>query len=69
MSSNNWVCIYASAELFKAKIAKDILKEDGIKSVVVDKKDSAYGTFGEIELYVQGEFVIKAKHILEKQDF
>jgi hypothetical protein len=34
----------------------------------MDKKDSAYGAFGELELYVQRENVLKAKHILNSKE-
>ena len=64
----NWAKIYASDADYKVDIAKNILDELEIQSVIVDKKDSAYGVFGEIELYVQRQNVIKALHILSKKD-
>ena len=68
MQTDNWAKIYTTTAAYKAEIAKDVLEQEDIQSVIVDKKDSAYGVFGEIELYVQRENVIKAKHILNKKE-
>ena len=68
MQKDNWAKIYSTTVHYKAEIAKDVLEQADIKSVIVDKKDSAYGVFGEIELYVQRENVVKAKHILNKNE-
>lgn len=64
----NWAKIYATDADYKVDIARNILNEVEIQSVIVDKKDSAYGVFGEIELYVQRQNVIKALHILSKKE-
>jgi hypothetical protein len=67
MNQSNWARVYSTPEDYKAEIIKSILEDEGIHCVVVDKKDTAYGgTFGEIEVYVQRESVIKAKHLIEK---
>ncbi|MFA5575013.1 MAG: hypothetical protein WC994_08165 [Brumimicrobium sp.] len=42
------------------------LEEEGIQVYVINKMDSAYNNFGEIELYVSHEDVVKAKYIIEK---
>ncbi len=68
MDKASWAKIFTTDILYKAEIAKSILEEVNIKSVIVDKKDSAYGIFGEIELYVQRENVIRAKHTFSKKN-
>ena len=69
MNHSNWARIFSTQLSHIAEITKDILKEEGITSVLVDKQDSAYaGVFGEIEVYVQREDVIRAKHILSKKE-
>ena len=69
MNQSNWARIYSTQAPHKAEIAKDVLEQEGIKCVVVDKQDTAYGgVFGEIEIYVQREDVIQAKHILGKRE-
>jgi len=64
MEQQNWAKIHTTNVEYKAEIAKDLLENEGITCVIMDKKDSAYGAFGELELYVQRENVLKAKHIL-----
>lgn len=61
-----WVQVYATGQPHLAEIAKELLKENNIESVLVDKRDSAYITIGEIELFVKDINVMKAKFLLEK---
>ncbi|MCP4124271.1 MAG: DUF2007 domain-containing protein [Bacteroidetes bacterium] len=69
MNQSNWARVYTTQAPYKAEITKDVLEDEGIQSVVVDKQDTAYGgVFGEIELYVRREDVIKAKHIIDKKE-
>lgn len=68
MSDSNWARVYTTTAPHKAEIAKEVLAQEGIKSVAIDKQDSAYGgVFGEIELYVLREDVIRARHLLTKK--
>lgn len=63
---NGWINIYSSSLPHLVEMAKEHLRENEIESVVVDKRDSAYITIGELELYVRDRDVMKAKFILEK---
>lgn len=66
MSENqNWICVYTVDVLYKAEIMKQVLSDNNITAVVIDKKDSFY-KFGNIEVCVQSSNVIRAKHILNK---
>ena len=68
MTQSNWTKVYATKAMHKAEITKYYLEEEGITCVLVNKKDTAYGgVFGEIEIFVQGENVMRAKHILSKK--
>lgn len=68
MNRTNWARVYSTTELYKAEILKSVLEDEGIQSVLVDKKDTVYGgSFGEIEIYVQRENVIRAKRAIEKK--
>ncbi|MFO7998535.1 MAG: DUF2007 domain-containing protein [Bacteroidales bacterium] len=62
----NWQKIYGSPFEHKVKIVQAVLEEAGIQGIVLNKKDSAY-LFGEVELYVQPEQVIRAKQIINKE--
>lgn len=62
-----WVNIYSASEEYLADIAKDILYEKGIASVIINKKDTNY-LFGEVELYVERDDALMAKYILQKAE-
>lgn len=64
---NNWIKIYSTTDIYKAEIYKGILEENDIKVILLNKQDSAY-LFGEIEIYVLADNVIKAKRIITLED-
>lgn len=50
---------------YAAVLMKDQLEAEGINTLVLNQKDSAYGTFGTIELYVLNEDAEKAQKIID----
>ncbi len=65
---NNWIKIYTSTEQYKINLLKGYLLKRDILTISINKKDSSYLVFGEIELYVKKENVILAKNLIEKQN-
>jgi hypothetical protein len=63
-----WQRIYFSDKPHLVEIAKTILKDNHIESVIVDKRDSSYISIGELELFVKDDDVILAKLIIEKNN-
>jgi hypothetical protein len=63
--SSDWKLIYATGKLYLAEIAKDILEEEGIEVVLLNKQDSVY-LFGDIELLVKPDDVLRAKFLLKE---
>ncbi|TVQ88351.1 MAG: hypothetical protein EA393_09025 [Bacteroidetes bacterium] len=63
--NENWQSIYSTQYEYKAEIIKAVLEENDIKCFLLSKKDSAY-LFGEIELYVSPDNVLRAKKIIER---
>ena len=61
-----WEVIISTTLLYKAEIIKGLLEDEGIPCVIVNKQDSSYLAFGEIELFVPREDVLKAKQIMER---
>ena len=61
-----WQRIYFAAQPHLVQIAKSILEENNIESVIVDKRDSSYVTIGEVELYVKDGDTTLAKFLVEK---
>ena len=64
----DWVKIYSTGQEYLAGILKDMLMEHNIEAVVMNKQDSSYLSFGDIELYVKSENAIKAKYLIDKTD-
>ncbi|MCX6235763.1 MAG: DUF2007 domain-containing protein [Bacteroidetes bacterium] len=62
-----WIKIFSSNHLWQVEIKKSILNDEGISSVIVNKKDSAY-LFGEYELYVSVEDAFMAKQYISKTE-
>lgn len=65
--NKDWIKIYSTGVDYKAELLKGLLFENNIEAVILNKKDSSYG-FGELELYVSSDDVIKAKHVIDTQD-
>lgn len=63
----SWQIIYSSTFLHKVEIVKAVLDDFEIESVVVNKKDSLY-LFGEIELFVHADNVLKARLIINREE-
>ncbi len=65
MPMNNWVKVFAAKEEYKAAMVSDILTDNGMQAVIVNKKDSAYSIFGQYEVHVAPEYVVSALRIIE----
>ena len=61
----NWTKIYETKKPHRAEIVKDILEQKGINAIIMDRKDSAYDIFGQLELLVKVEEVLNALKIIE----
>ncbi len=62
----DWVIAYESKQEYLADIARAVLSDNDIESVIINKKDSIYNSFGDIEVYVNRDNLIRAKQILQK---
>jgi hypothetical protein len=60
----NQVRIYSTIRESEAITLRDKLALEGITATILNKKDSSYGTFGEIEIHVQPADVEKARAII-----
>lgn len=69
----NWQKIYATNSLPQAEIVRSLLQNFGIQAVIINKRESVYNLFGEAEVHVPREHVIRAiqllKHELETERF
>ena len=64
---NNWIKIASSKEAYQIELLKGMLEENNIIAVSVNKKDSSYLAFGEIELFVESKDVIQAKNLIQNE--
>jgi hypothetical protein len=65
-SKEHWEKIYGTNAEYQAQILMALLEEEDIISIIINKKDSSYLAFGEVEVYVKSEDVLKAKQIATK---
>lgn len=59
-----WEKIYSTSRQYEAEIVAGKLEDAGIKAVIVNKQDSSYRSFGDIEVHVPRTFYQRAKEIL-----
>jgi hypothetical protein len=62
----DWVVAKSFNKLYIANIAVEVLADNEIKAVIMNKKDSSYQTFGDIEVYVEYANLEKAQKLLEE---
>ena len=62
----DWVKIFSSTIPNQAEIIKGMLLENEIESVILNKQDSSYLSFGDIEMYVHPDDVARANQLIEQ---
>jgi len=63
----NWINIFSSANPIEVEIVKQMLGENNITVVMLNKQDSSYNLFGTIDLYVKEENKSIALQLINKQ--
>jgi hypothetical protein len=66
MDDKNWTLVFTSNKPFQGEIVKQMLENNGIDAVVINKQDSSYLTFGDVEVYVLAGFEVAAKKLIEE---
>ena len=64
-----WVKVFSANELLQAKLAEDVLKQNGIESHIVNRPDSVLPPIGEAELFAHPEQAEAARRILKQNEF
>ncbi|GGM99380.1 hypothetical protein GCM10010967_36660 [Dyadobacter beijingensis] len=65
---DTWAKAYQSGQAIRAEIAREILEQNGIAAVIVDKKDSNYPVFGNFEVHVPAADLATAQTILKNEE-
>lgn len=60
---DNWAVIYTTNKLYEAEMIRNILADNDIECVIMNKQDSNYG-FGDIEVCVPVENILTAKQLI-----
>ncbi len=63
-----WVKIFSGDDLMQVKLAEDVLKQNGIESHIINKRDSAFNTFGTIDLLTPPDKAEAALQVLKDND-
>jgi len=63
-AGGNWVRVLSTETFYEAQIAREILANEGIESIILNKRDSVL-QFGDIEILVKNNNIILAKHLLK----
>jgi len=53
---------------YQAELCLELLAENDITGVVINKKDTSYTSFGEFEIYVPDEIAEKSRTLLQKSE-
>jgi len=64
----NWINIFSSTNPIEVEIVKQMLEENNINAVALNKQDSSYQMFGIIELFVTEDQLEIAKSLLKKSE-
>ncbi len=62
----NWFLLLATQNLSEASIVKGMLEENSVPVLLINKQDSSYLNFGDIELYVPSHLKDIAKHLVDQ---
>ena len=61
-----WFLLLSTRNFAEASIIKGMLEENHIQVMLLNKQDSSYLNFGDIELYVPAHLKDIARHLLDK---
>ena len=64
----NWTKIFSSTNPIEVEILKQMLEENGVISIDINQQDSSYNMFGNINLYVQEEYIENATKLIEQNN-
>jgi hypothetical protein len=62
----NWKVVYVTGEPYLAEMARQVLGDNGIEAVIMDKKDSAYPVIGQIEVMVKRDNLEAAQQLINE---
>ena len=64
--SGEWILVYSTDKEYQAELVRQMLANEGIIAEIMNKQDSAYPVFGDIEIYVQVTDILKSIQLIKK---
>jgi hypothetical protein len=61
----DWIVAYTTNKIYQAEIFRELLGNHAIDSYIINKQDSTY-KFGDIEVYVRRNDILKAKMLVKE---
>ncbi len=61
-----WMMVWTVQKEYFAELIKKMLADNDIQAVSINKKDSSYTSFGDIEIYVKEEHHLKARTLIKE---
>lgn len=66
MSDIKWVLVFSTAAPYQAEIVKQMLENNGLEAIVMNKQDSSYPMLGEADVLVSKENETKARKLIDE---
>lgn len=63
----SWKRVFFSKNIIRVSIVKDALEQFGITAIQINKQDSSYNNFGDSEIYVNTNDVVRALNLIENE--
>jgi len=63
---SSWKRVYETPVTYRAQIVKDLLEEQEIPALVVNKQNSPY-LLGNLEVHVPSDYMLKAMHFINEE--
>jgi hypothetical protein len=61
----DWVKVFSTTDAIKAELVKDLLENNDIPAVVLNKKEKLTVLLGEAEVYAKREDAVKALNLIK----
>jgi transcriptional regulatory protein LevR len=62
----NWKVVFTVTELHLSEMAKQMLNDNNIEAIIMNKVDSAYPSIGHVEVLVKEDDQEKAEQLLKE---
>lgn len=60
-----WQTIFRTDQAWQAEIVKAVLEDNNMTPVIISKRDSSYNNFGQYEVHVAADDVLRALQIIK----